>query len=32
LPAAMAVDVVNTLWSFEDLFDRVMGENYAIAA
>ena len=32
LPAAMAAGVVDTLWSFEDLFDRVMGSGYAIAA
>ncbi len=32
LPAAMAAGVVNTLWSFEDLFDAVRGEGYAIAA
>ena len=32
LPAAMAAGVVKTLWSFEDLFDRVMGGRYAIAA
>ena len=31
-PAAMAAGVVNTLWSFEDLFDAVMGAGYAIAA
>jgi hypothetical protein len=31
-PAAMAAGVVDTLWSFEELFDRVMGESYAIAA
>jgi len=32
LPAAMAAGVVKTLWSFEDLFDAVMGDGYAIAA
>ena len=32
LPAAMAAGVVDTLWSFENLFDRVMGGGYAIAA
>jgi hypothetical protein len=32
LPAAMAAGVVNTLWSFEDLFDAVMAGGYAIAA
>jgi IS1 family transposase len=32
VPAAMAARVVNTLWSFEDLFDRVMSGNYAKAA
>lgn len=32
LPAAMAAGVTDTLWSFEDLFDRVMGGGYAIAA
>ena len=33
LPAAMAAAVVDTLWSFEELFDRVMdGGNQAIAA
>ena len=32
LPAAMAAGVVDTLWSFEELFDRVMGGTYAIAA
>ncbi len=31
-PAAMAVGVVDTLMSFEDLFDAVMGEGYAMAA
>ncbi len=31
-PAAMNAGVVDTLWSFEELFDRVMGGNYAIAA
>jgi IS1 family transposase len=31
-PAAMAAGVVDTLWSFENLFDRVMGGGYAIAA
>ena len=29
VPAAMAAAVVNTRWSFEDLFDAVMTENYA---
>jgi len=28
----MAAGVVNTLWSFEALFDAVMGAGYAIAA
>ncbi len=28
LPAAMAAGVVDTLMSFEDLFDAVMGEGY----
>ena len=32
LPAAMAAGVVNTLWSFEDLFDAVRDQGYAIAA
>jgi hypothetical protein len=32
LPAAMAAGVVKTLMSFEDLFDVVMGEGYAMAA
>lgn len=32
LPAAMAAGVIKNLWSFEDLFDAVMGEGYAIAA
>jgi len=32
LPAAMAAGVLNTLWSFEDLFDAVMGGRPAIAA
>lgn len=32
LPAAMAAGVVDTLWSFETLFDRVMGGNYTVAA
>jgi len=32
VPAATAAGVVNTLWSFEDLFDRVMESGYAIAA
>ena len=32
VPAAMAAGVVRNLWSFEDLFDRVMGAEYAIAA
>ena len=32
LPAAMAAGVVDTLMSFEDLFDAVMGEGYAMAA
>jgi hypothetical protein len=32
LPAAMAAGVVDTLMSFEDLFDAVMGEGYAVAA
>ena len=31
-PAAMNAGVVDTLWSFEELFDRVMGGSYAIAA
>ena len=32
LPAPMAAGVVETLMSFEDLFDAVMGEGYAMAA
>ncbi len=32
LPAAMAAGVVDRLMSFEDLFDAVMGEGYAMAA
>jgi IS1 family transposase len=32
LPAAMAAGVVDTLMNFEDLFDAVMGEGYAMAA
>jgi hypothetical protein len=32
LPAAMAAGVVDTLWSFEELFDRVMGSRLAVAA
>jgi len=32
LPAAMLAGVVDTLWSFENLFDAVMGGEYAIAA
>jgi hypothetical protein len=32
LPAAMLAGVVDTVWSFEDLFDAVMGSKYAIAA
>jgi len=28
----MAASVIDTLWSFEDLFDRVMGSDHAIAA
>jgi hypothetical protein len=32
LPAAMAAGVVKSLWSFEDLFDAVMGKGCAIAA
>jgi len=32
LPAAMAAGVVDTLMSFEDLFDAVMGGGYAMAA
>ncbi len=32
LPAAMAAGVVNTLWSFENVFDAVMGSRYAMAA
>ncbi len=31
-PAMMAAGVVNTLWSFEHLLDRMMGGGYAIAA
>ena len=31
-PAAMAAGVTDTLWSFEQLFDRVMDGGYAIAA
>jgi hypothetical protein len=30
LPAAMVASVVDTLMSFEDLFDAVMGEGYPI--
>lgn len=30
--AAMAAGLVNSLWSFENLFDAVMGEGWAIAA
>jgi IS1 family transposase len=32
VPAAMAAGVVDRLMSFEDLFDAVMGEGYAMAA
>ncbi len=32
LPAAMEAGVVDTLWSFEELFDRVMGNERAKAA
>jgi hypothetical protein len=32
LPAAMAGGVVRNLWTFEDLFDRVMGGQLAVAA
>jgi hypothetical protein len=32
LPAAMAAGVVKNLWSLENLFDQVMGGQYAIAA
>ncbi len=32
VPTAMAAGVIDSLWSFEDLFDRVMGESHAIAA
>jgi hypothetical protein len=32
LPAAMAAGVVDMLMSFEDLFDAVMGDGYALAA
>ena len=32
VPAAMAVRVIDSLWSFEDLSDRVTGESHAIAA
>ena len=32
LPAAMAAGVTRSLMSFEDLFDRVLGGGYAIAA
>jgi len=32
LPAAMTAGVVDTLMSFEDLFDAVMGEGYAIGS
>ena len=32
LPAAMAAGVVDTLWTFEELFDRVMGSRFAMAA
>jgi hypothetical protein len=32
LPAAMLAGVVDSLWSFKNLFDAVMGEGYAMAA
>jgi hypothetical protein len=32
LPAAMAAGITGRLWSFEELFDAVMGTGYAIAA
>ena len=32
LPAAMTAGVTDRLWSFEDLFDAVMGRRPAIAA
>ena len=32
LPAAMMAGVVDSLWSFEDLFDAVMGNKQAMAA
>ena len=32
LPAAMAAGVVDPLWTFEDLYDAVIGEGYAMAA
>jgi len=32
LPAAMAAGVVDTLWSFEHLFDAVMGRPFSLAA
>jgi hypothetical protein len=32
LPAAMMAGVVDSLWSFENLFDAVMGEGHAMAA
>ena len=32
LPAAMAAGVVDTLWSFADLFDAVMGTPQALMA
>jgi hypothetical protein len=32
VPAAMAAGVVDRLWTFEELFDRVMGNGQAMAA
>lgn len=32
IPAAMAAGVVKDLWSFEDLFNAVMGQGHAMAA
>ena len=32
LPAAMAAGVASTLWTFSDLFDRVMGGGCATSA
>lgn len=32
VPGAMAAGVVDTLWTFEELFDRVVGGEYTISA